>query len=378
MTQLIIVGGFLGAGKTTLMLQAARAFSQQGYRVGLITNDQGEGLVDTALATQQQLTVTEVAGGCFCCRFPDLLKAVHHLQETVQPDIILAEPVGSCTDLVATVLRPLARYSPEIQLAPLTILFDPTRDTNNFNPHIHYLFEQQLSEAQIIVVNKADLLEAESLEQTLSRLQQQYARAKILSLSAHTGEGVDVWLNRVLGVVDPDTKTLDIDYERYTQAEAALGWLNAKGIIANDNPFSPRAWLENFFDVLAKSLEQMQAPIAHIKMQLNANETRDSNPLFYKASLTQLNSTPTWDSVPQDSSTERLEFVLNARVNTSPQVLEQTVLYALEASKPHSGARFYFTDFECFQPLPPKPTYRFNDKVILSESQEGKSEITDS
>jgi Ni2+-binding GTPase involved in maturation of urease and hydrogenase len=370
MTQLMIVGGFLGAGKTTLLLQAARDLSQQGYRVGLITNDQGEGLVDTAFATQQQLTVTEVAGGCFCCRFPDLLKAVQHLQEVVQPDIILAEPVGSCTDLVATVLRPLARYSPEIQLAPLTILFDPTRDMNDFNPHIHYLFEQQLAEAQIIVVNKADLLEAESLEQTITRLQQQYSRAKILSLSAHTGKGVDIWLNRVLGVVDPTAKTLDIDYERYTQAEAALGWLNAKGIIANDAPFSPRVWLENFFDVLGKSLEQAQAPIAHIKMQLNANEC------FYKASLTQLNSKLTWDSVPQDISTERLEFVLNARVNTSLQILEQSVLYALESAKPNAGARFYFTDFECFQPAPPKPTYRFKDSTTLESSTDRSNEQT--
>jgi G3E family GTPase len=361
MTQLIIVGGFLGAGKTTLLLQAARVLTHRGYRVGLITNDQGEGLVDTTLATQQQLTVTEITGGCFCCRFPDLLKAVHHLQELVQPDVILAEPVGSCTDLVATVLRPLARYSPEVQLAPLTILFDPTRDLSSFNPQVDYLFQQQLSEAQIIVVNKADLVDEGRLEQTLVRLQQHYSRAKILSLSAHTGEGVDVWLDRVLGVVDPNAETLDIDYERYAQAEAELGWLNAKGIVANDAPFSPRAWLESFFDVLAKSLGQAQAPIAHIKMQINANEH------FYKASLTQLESSLSWDSKPGDSLVERLEFVLNARVNTSPQMLEQAVVYGLESTKPTPGARFYFTDFECFQPAPPKPTYRFNDKATSTD-----------
>ena len=158
MTKLIVVGGFLGAGKTTLLLRAAQHLKTQGYQVGLITNDQGEDLVDTALLEQHGFGVSEVAGGCFCCRFPDLLKALGHLNEVTKPDIILAEPVGSCTDLSATVLRPLARYYPDIQLAPLSIVFDPTQDVMGFNPQVHYLFEQQLSEAQVIILNKADVL----------------------------------------------------------------------------------------------------------------------------------------------------------------------------------------------------------------------------
>ena len=75
-TRIAIVGGFLGAGKTTLILQAVRKLAEQGYRVGLVTNDQGEDLVDTALAAQATIPVTEVAGGCFCCRFPFLVKRI--------------------------------------------------------------------------------------------------------------------------------------------------------------------------------------------------------------------------------------------------------------------------------------------------------------
>src|SRR4051812_48114935 len=97
-TRLIIVGGFLGAGKTTLMLQAARLLTASGYRVGLVTNDQGANLVDTALVSQQHFPVTEVSGSCFCCAFPDLLWALRQLHEQIQPDVVLAEPVGSCTD----------------------------------------------------------------------------------------------------------------------------------------------------------------------------------------------------------------------------------------------------------------------------------------
>lgn len=358
MTRLVVVGGFLGAGKTTLLLQAAKHLTSQGYRVGLITNDQGDGLVDTALLEQQGFKVGEVAGGCFCCRFPDLLKVLEQLKAVSAPDIILAEPVGSCTDLSATVLRPLAKYYPEIQLAPLSIVFDPLRDISYFSTQVSYLFEQQLSEAQVIVINKLDCLSLRQQQEALENLQK-YSRAKVISLSALTGEGLEQWLNFVLGVVNPATTILDTDYQRYAEAEAALGWLNARGIIASDEGFLAGPWIEKVFAELNEILRQLQVPVAHIKIQVNVDSV--NNPLFYKASLTGCEGI-SWDSKPDDVLTERLEFVLNARVNTSPQNLEQAVVYALEAAKPHTGARFYFTDFECFQPAPPKPTHRFTQE----------------
>ena len=67
------MGGFLGAGKTTLICQAARRLSQQGKKVGLIANDQAANLVDAAVLKETGAVVEEVAGGCFCCKFPDLI-----------------------------------------------------------------------------------------------------------------------------------------------------------------------------------------------------------------------------------------------------------------------------------------------------------------
>src|SRR2546422_8376293 len=64
----IMIGGFLGAGKTTAMLRLARKLAGDGLRVGLITNDQSSGLVDTTLARASGLPVEEITGGCFFCR----------------------------------------------------------------------------------------------------------------------------------------------------------------------------------------------------------------------------------------------------------------------------------------------------------------------
>ncbi|MFM8478453.1 MAG: GTP-binding protein, partial [Planctomycetaceae bacterium] len=65
----IMIGGFLGAGKTTTVSRLARHFMQQGKRIGIVTNDQTSDLVDTQSLRSQGFDVGEVAGSCFCCNF---------------------------------------------------------------------------------------------------------------------------------------------------------------------------------------------------------------------------------------------------------------------------------------------------------------------
>src|SRR5215207_4568475 len=157
-TKLIMIGGFLGAGKTTLLLRAAKELEAQGHRVALVTNDQGHDLVDTALARLERVPVAEIVGGCFCCRFNDFLNALQEVRHTIQPDVILAEPVGSCTDLMATVLRPLRQqYPDDYAIAPFTVLFDAGRNLSGFPSEVSDLYQWQLDEADTIALSKMDL-----------------------------------------------------------------------------------------------------------------------------------------------------------------------------------------------------------------------------
>src|SRR5262245_6314047 len=105
---LVLVGGFLGAGKTTLMLKAAEVLHRRGLRTAIITNDQAGELVDTRLSLAAGLPTEEIAGGCFCCRLSDFTEAAERLLQA-NPDVIIAEPVGSCMDISATILQPLKR-----------------------------------------------------------------------------------------------------------------------------------------------------------------------------------------------------------------------------------------------------------------------------
>src|SRR5438132_387092 len=98
---------------------------EKGTRVAVITNDQDSVLVDSRLAEAQHIPNGEVAGGCFCCRFSDLVRAAEALA-AYRPDVIFAEPVGSCVDLSTTILQPLkTHFGDRYRLAPLTVLIDP-------------------------------------------------------------------------------------------------------------------------------------------------------------------------------------------------------------------------------------------------------------
>src|SRR5262245_25623860 len=122
----VMVGGFLGAGKTTALSRLARMAIEKGQRVGVVTNDQAHDLVDTNMFRGQGLAVEEVPGACFCCRFDDLVSRVGSLEDSEKPDVIFAEPVGSCTDLVATVIQPLKDlYRGRFEVAPYAVLFKP-------------------------------------------------------------------------------------------------------------------------------------------------------------------------------------------------------------------------------------------------------------
>ncbi len=222
-----VVGGFLGAGKTTLILAAARILEQRGLRVAVILNDQGDDLVDTHYACCQGVDCDQVTGGCFCCRFPDLVEAAGRLLEH-QPDVIFAEAVGSCTDIVATTLRPLLRdHSDRFRIAPLTVVLHPQPAFDN--PDLDFLYSNQLAEADLL-----------------------FAR----------GESVQSWIDRLLsGSVPAGVTALDIDYARYAEAEAALAWLNARVTAHAAPPISAPMLIGPLLDRL-----EPQIRIVHLKL----------------------------------------------------------------------------------------------------------------
>lgn len=338
---LVLVGGFLGAGKTRLLLRAAEILIGRGLKTAIITNDQAEGLVDTSISARKGQRVEEVAGGCFCCRFDAFASAAERLRGH-NPDAIFAEPVGSCTDLAATVLRPFRDlYGSEFRLAPLSVLVDPCRVDEILmgDPDVAYLFRKQLEEADLVCFTKADLGVA---PRPLA------ARKPERFLSAKTGEGVAAWLDEISsGHLAAGGRSIELDYSRYARAEAALGWLNTSFELELETLAPPIAVVGPLLDEIDRKLSESEARIAHLKLF-------DETPFgFLKAAICRNGDEPELEGDPLSPPCSRHKVILNLRAQADPCVLRKVVEEALAAMP----APVNISALSAFRPAPPKPQY---------------------
>ena len=354
MTRLVFLGGFLGAGKTTLLLRAASMLQGRGLQVGFVTNDQGRDLVDTARGASAKLPVAEVAGGCFCCRWSELAGVLETLADR-GPDVILAEPVGSCTDLAATVLRPLLVQGPaNLDLAPLSVLVSTNNASARRSAKVEWLQDQQVRECHWLLLGKADRLSPVDREARRTELAALYPGvSRILPVSGRTGEGVDDWLDLVLGRPVDDVEVLDIDYRTYAEAEAELGWLNAACELRSSQPHNPSQIAETVEGRMADRLAAEGVELAHFKLLVRTPTGARAGSRVSHAESWE------WDSdsplLPDSGGTE---LVVNLRALGAPDVLRDALVAALSNLQTEYDVRWYMTRCEAFRPLAPKPEIR--------------------
>ncbi|MEX2118169.1 MAG: GTP-binding protein [Pirellulales bacterium] len=357
----VMLGGFLGAGKTTTLARLARYYTDRGQRVALVTNDQAQNLVDTGNLRAQGFSVEEVAGACFCCRFNELVGKVQDLAAAERPDLVLAEPVGSCTDLVATVIQPLkALYGRQFQVAPYAVLFKPShglrilRDepSAGFSPKAAYIFKKQLDEADAIVVNRLDELAPAQLDELVSLVGSHYPSTPLLRMSARTGQGLAQLVEFLELEGSFGNKILDIDYDVYAEGEAELGWLNTSLRIEAQKPFALDELLLAVLERLRDSLAAADGEVAHLKL-IGLGDTS-----FGVANLVSTLSEPEL-SVASQARLEAADLVVNARVAIDPTLLEQQVRQAVEATCHAYQASARFGETQSLRPGRPVPTHRY-------------------
>jgi Ni2+-binding GTPase involved in maturation of urease and hydrogenase len=357
-----MVGGFLGAGKTTALLRLADHLTRGGKRVGLITNDQSYGLVDTALVSAQGYAVEEITGGCFCCRFDSLTAAAERLSAETRPDVFLAEPVGSCTDLRASVQYPLRQlYGDQYQVAPMTVLVDPVRALRilglepgpRFSAKVLYVYEKQLEEAEIILINKSDLLAGEQRATLEAALRETYAASEVCTVSARTGAGMNEWFARVCGAASDSRPAPLVDYDVYAEGEAMLGWLNGGWRIARGAPFDGNEFLAGLARQVASALDAEHMQVAHFKMTLTPGELRD----LAVINLVGNDRQPELSHRLQDDLLSG-ELVVNLRAEGQPEILQAVMTRSLGQLASQNGMRAELLHLEHFRPGRPSPTHR--------------------
>lgn len=358
--KLAVIGGFLGSGKTTAILDIAKKLMGSGIKVGIVTNDQGSNLVDTNFLRSAGFPVLEVDGGCFCCNFDEFVRKLNTLARENLPDIILAEPVGSCTDLVASIFKPMQmKQAGEFALAPLCVLADPRRakrlmddSDQRFQSEINYLFKKQLEEADIILLNKIDLFAPDEIKTIKNYLQNTFEGAEVLCVSAKEGKGIEKILPVLLGFEAQSNKVLmELDYDAYGLAESFLGWFNATAAVVSERAVDLKAFIADFMNDVKEKTAKMGKDIAHLKTYAMGTGG------YTKASITGVDDAIDFYEDNFKSGTS-FSMVVNARMNVPPIQLEEMMKAAIEYSAQKFDVKIERYKSDCFTPGMPSRAAR--------------------
>ena len=354
-----LVGGFLGSGKTTAIIQASQSLLQRGVRVGVVTNDQGKYLVDTAFMRAMTMPTVEVTGGCFCCNYEDLEEQLQNLTDATQPDVIFAESVGSCADLVATVVKPLQAYQHHtLKPSSLSVFGDSRllyRRLNNqpmpFSENVTYIFDKQIEEANLLIINKVDLLRPHQKAEILTLAQARYPDKRIYTQNSLDVESVAGWLDILQENLPLPEASLEIDYARYGQGEAELAWLDEKITLSGPVDGLQEA-VPKLIDKIVKAIRENNLPIGHVKFFVQSGESE------VKLSYPTLEE-PILPVSKLNVSSSPVILLINARIETQAERLQDLIgqLVTETVQKHQLQAQI---DLDAFHPAMPEPIHRFS------------------
>jgi hypothetical protein len=226
----------------------------------------------------------------------------------------------------------------------------------NFSEKVVYIYKKQLEEADIIVINKLDLLSPERVEQLHAGLKAQFPRATVLSASARAGTDLDPWFSRLENDVHGASPTMEVDYDVYAEGEALLGWLNATVELEATAAFDAERVLTELARDIQDRLRVQHAEVAHLKMTYSPVEALAGE--IAAVNLVRNDFVPELSlKLPEPSKHGQL--IINLRAENAPEALAQTVRDALRAVAeltPNLTAQLHH--LEHFRPGRPTPTHR--------------------
>ena len=347
-----IFGGFLGAGKTTSLMAFSEYFRNRGVKPAILVNDLGaKNLVDQAFTASRGFLSEDITGDCICYQTENLVDKLRRFRDRDGADVILSDIPGCGIGGLDHVYHALDReYHGEFRLLPFTAVVDPERlrmimpegAQIHLPKEMDFLFDAQMKEAEVILLNKTELLEEEKVREILAFLRRNYPHAEIFAISAKEGTGVAEAAEYLLAH-ESALPVVDIGYgePEFLAAEQTMSWYNRQFFVKGDS-FDGNAFLTRLMDGIRAGLAAADRNVPHLKAM---GETEQGE--LVKVSLTGIDYALDWaEKLPEPCTS--LSVVLNARGTCESERLEEIMHAALRETAAQFGLklRIFFT--ECF------------------------------
>lgn len=354
MKRFMVVSGFLGAGKTTTMVALSEYINANLGKASIIANDLGaRNLVDTKFSKAQGCDVTEITGGCICYQTENLVDRLRRLLDYEKNEFVMSDIPGcgvGALDLVYFKLN--EDYHGEFELAPFTVVADPERLRTimpeqadiNLPKEMNCLFRSQLLEADVILLNKIDLLSEEQIREYRDFLQELCPEAEVFAISARERIGIDRAAEYIMSH-NARLKPLDLDYgsQELMEAEEKLSWYNRQVYMRHCCAvFDGNAFVHDLVEAIRNRLKDHGRNVPHLKVYAEA-----ADGTACKVSLLGVDYPVETDSLLKEEWPD-LPVIINARAACESQLLLSVMDDALEevGEKYQCSSIIFFT--ECF------------------------------
>jgi G3E family GTPase len=324
----VVIGGFLGAGKTSAILKLGEYLKGRALKVGIITNDHGEALADTPIYKFSGFHAGRVQGGCYSDAFENFGNDAEKIGSDWKLDVMIAETIGTCIEKGLG-----GRSNEQIVYSPISVVLDPHLGSSlfglnggpEFSEKVAELCRTQLREAEFIVINKIDLLSEEKLEGLNEKLKKNQPHAQIFSVSTRTGEGLKEWFDCIMSHETKRDEKKQPEIEIFNEAEASLAWLNCTLHLSSVKYWEASKVLMELGLSIQGLLQAEGGELAHLKMTLLPDEEMGA---IATANIVRSGSLPEIShKLPEPLQSG--ELILNLRAEADPELLNDAVNRAL-------------------------------------------------
>jgi G3E family GTPase len=189
--ELLVVAGFLGSGKTTMIISTIGSLIERTKKkVVVIVNDFGKIGIDGKTMDKYGLKVQELSSGCICCTLgPDFIQTLKQVAENFKPDIVVVEPTGIADP--ESIINSLGYYhGPPVSKTRIFVIVDAVR----FSVLIKALerpLKAQIKAADVIIINKIDEVDETTVGVIKKTLTDLHVTGTIITASATNGTNLD-------------------------------------------------------------------------------------------------------------------------------------------------------------------------------------------